>query len=342
MSASNGLNGINWQGLFNWSTSHSDGTMPSVFTAMSKEESKWLQDAIKSYTFDEVDRMKEILAIIHEHQIKDKDELIDVLEELHDIINVHERNSTNLDRIGGFKVLMDVMFNNPSAAVRKVALQTFSSIVQNNKEMQEIAHKYGGLHLLIQYINEEDSKLKEQVIGAFSSLIRTPVTSLKAEFFKEMNGLDWVKQIILEKNTSKKVLLKIYFFLYDLIVKETDKSIDTVLYKDSLIKDFILKDKKLAKRILETIDYNDEDNLFSDHTLREFALNVLGAIFQYKNKALTKSFGQSLLDKNSKISEEIENINNNGGDEDTAHLLSREQSIITSILENDGDFLLIA
>jgi hypothetical protein len=45
--------------------------------------------------------------------------------------------------------------------------------------------------------------------------------------------------------------------------------------------------------------------------------------------------------KNDKIKEAVENIHSKDGDEDTAYLLTQEQTIINSILENNGDFLLI-
>lgn len=136
--------------------------------------------------------------------------------------------------------------------------------------MQEIAHKHGGLELMHQYIKEEDDSNKEQVISALSSLIRTPYTAVKAEFFTEMKGLDWIKQIILEPSTTKKALRRIYFMLYDLITKETDKNIDTVLYNDNLIKEYLVSNKEIIKAMLNSLDYSLDDTLVAEIPLREF------------------------------------------------------------------------
>lgn len=289
--------GVDWQGLFKWSTQYSDGTKESKFSPMTKEEREWLENVIKEYTFDEADRMSKIVSVLYEHHTTDKEELLELLEELQELIDIHPRNSLNLDKIGGFKILMDVMFNNEHAAVRRLAMMVFGLVVQNNNEMQETAYRYGGLQLMYQYVKEEDPKNKEQVIGAFSSLIRSSITALKAEFFSEMKGLDWLKQIILDKKVSKRTLKKVYFLLYDLIVKETDKSIDTVLYQENLIKDYILKNQKVIKRMLKTLDYENEDDLHSDHVLREFVLNCLGAIFQYQHGAMTEEIQEYLSSK---------------------------------------------
>ena len=207
--------------------------------------------------------------------------------------------------------------------------------------MQEVAHKYGGLNMMHQYIKEESAKNKEQVIGAFSSLIRTSLAHIKYEFFSEMKGLDWLRQIILDKNASKRALKKVYFLLYDLIVKETDKSIDTVLYNENLIKDYIVKDKKMLKRMVNSLSYDEEEDLFSDHVLREFILNCLGAIFQYKDKAMTKEFKQLLEHKGNQIDEVVTSMSEHGGDEDTISLISKENEIISDILGQKGDFLMI-
>lgn len=51
---------VDWQGLFSWSTQYHDGTAPSNFSVMEKEDKEWLEAAMKQYTFSDVDRMKEI------------------------------------------------------------------------------------------------------------------------------------------------------------------------------------------------------------------------------------------------------------------------------------------
>jgi hypothetical protein len=46
---------VDWQGLFNWSMKYHDGTEASNFREMSEEDRKFLEEAIKSYTFNEGD-----------------------------------------------------------------------------------------------------------------------------------------------------------------------------------------------------------------------------------------------------------------------------------------------
>jgi len=51
---------VDWNGLFKWSMDYQDGTKPSQFKEMSKEDRKWLEEALKQYTFNDADRLQQI------------------------------------------------------------------------------------------------------------------------------------------------------------------------------------------------------------------------------------------------------------------------------------------
>ena len=53
--------GIDWPGLLNWSTKFYDGTSPSNVQPMSPEELQWLTEALKQYTYDDTDKLKDLI-----------------------------------------------------------------------------------------------------------------------------------------------------------------------------------------------------------------------------------------------------------------------------------------
>ena len=63
---------VDWNGLFKWSMNHLDGTTPSNFTVMTPEDRKWLEAAMKQYTFNDVDRLKEICIELKGHMEMEK------------------------------------------------------------------------------------------------------------------------------------------------------------------------------------------------------------------------------------------------------------------------------
>ena len=52
---------VDWNGLFKWSLKYQDGTQASDFKKMSDDDRKWLEDALKQYTFSDTDRLKEVI-----------------------------------------------------------------------------------------------------------------------------------------------------------------------------------------------------------------------------------------------------------------------------------------
>ena len=132
---------VDWNGLFKWSISHQDGTKPSDFKMMSVEDRKWLEAALKQYTFNDVDRLKEICIElkgdqpVQAHIGMEKTKILDLLDELMEILELHVRNSLNLCLCGGMATIMDIIINNPLEDARREACSIFSFTNQNNVEV---------------------------------------------------------------------------------------------------------------------------------------------------------------------------------------------------------------
>jgi len=55
---------VDWAGLFKYTMQFQDGTKPSTFTPMSAEDRKWLEEAMKQYTFNDTDRLKQVIDLL--------------------------------------------------------------------------------------------------------------------------------------------------------------------------------------------------------------------------------------------------------------------------------------
>lgn len=103
---------VDWNGLFKWSLQYQDGTKESNFKPMSDEDKKWLEEALKQYTFNDTDRLKEICDELKEHSKMSKGKLNDLLDELLELVELHQRNNLNLCLTGGLLTLLEILANN--------------------------------------------------------------------------------------------------------------------------------------------------------------------------------------------------------------------------------------
>lgn len=117
-----------WQGLLNWSTKYHDGTKDSNVEPMSQEDKEWLEAAMKQYTFSDTDKLNELCKLMREDiaaGFKQPD-MVDKMDEVQELIELHERNNLNLAVMGGLESVMKYIEKHPDPAVRKMASNTFS------------------------------------------------------------------------------------------------------------------------------------------------------------------------------------------------------------------------
>ena len=100
---------------------------------MSEEDRKWLEEALKQYTFNDVDRLKEICIELKgkegqtfAHMNMEKATLMNLLDELLELLELHVRNALNLCLCGGMATILDIIFNNPHEDARREACGIFS------------------------------------------------------------------------------------------------------------------------------------------------------------------------------------------------------------------------
>jgi len=126
-----------WNGLLNWSTKYHDGTSASDAKPMSKEDKDWLEAAMKEYTFSDTDKLSELCKEMKkdiEEGFKSTD-MVDKMDQVQELIELHERNNLNLALMGGLQSVMEYMQKHPDKGVRKMACNTFTQVVQNNLEV---------------------------------------------------------------------------------------------------------------------------------------------------------------------------------------------------------------
>jgi hsp70-interacting protein len=154
-----------WLGLMKWSMKYSDGTAPSSFQPMKKEDQDFLEKVLKEGVMDETERIKQVLRIldgenpsivfakegeeIQEEKVSEeelaeyKDALLDELLTRIDQID----NAMNLVKMNGLTILGKLIRDNQRPSTRALAAEVCSVIVQNNPFCQDAALRINLLEL---------------------------------------------------------------------------------------------------------------------------------------------------------------------------------------------------
>jgi hypothetical protein len=68
-----------------------------------------------------------------------KEDLVNKLTELQELVELHPRNNLNLCLSGGMTEIMSLIFSHPDPAVRKIACSVMTAATSNNSEVQKFA-----------------------------------------------------------------------------------------------------------------------------------------------------------------------------------------------------------
>ena len=75
------------------------------------------------------------------------DEVVELLEEMLDLAEMHPRNNLNVCLMGGMSEILSLIFSHDNQRVRKIACSILTTIVSNNREVQVFAAKSGAINL---------------------------------------------------------------------------------------------------------------------------------------------------------------------------------------------------
>lgn len=96
---------------------------------MTQEDKDFLEAAMKEFTYSDTDEMRTVVEAMANKDNISAEDLRSHLENLEELIDLHPVNAMNLHKMGGFKLLMEIMLLHKDASVRRAALANFSTSV---------------------------------------------------------------------------------------------------------------------------------------------------------------------------------------------------------------------
>ena len=206
---------VDWKGLYNWTMKYTDGTKPSNFKAMSKEDMEFIENALESVVLNEMKEIWKILDICKtpegdsEQEINERYELLEKMSEYIDGLE----NANNIVRGKRFNEIINHFFESKHKKIKIEYARIITQMAQNEPFVQKAALDLGIFNYLKDLNEEKDPELMSAYIYLLTGLLYGDEISTRKFFVENCDGIKLlfntlVKEIKSTKNTKR--LLNIY------------------------------------------------------------------------------------------------------------------------------------
>ena len=269
---------VDWKGLYNWSMKYTDGTKPSEFKQMSKEDMEFIQNAFESVCLNEMKEIWKILDICKtpegdtDQEINERYELLEQMSEYIDGLE----NANNIVRGKRFNEIISHFFETKHKKIKIEYARIITQMAQNESFVQKAALELGIFNYLKDLNEEKDPELINAYIYLLTGLLYGQEISTRKFFVQECNGIKLLFNLLIREfksNKNTKRLLNIF--------SELTKTIDEKLVKggNELRKYAInqINELKLHHRfiiMLNDYNYNNENNCDIIHIIFSIIYNL--------------------------------------------------------------------
>ena len=310
---------VDWKGLYNWSMKYTDGTKPSDFKQMSKEDMEFIQNAFESVSLNEMKEIWKILDLCKtpegdtEQEINERYELLEKMSEYIDGLE----NANNIVRGKRFNEIINHFFESKHKKIKIEYARIITQMSQNDSFVQKAALDLGIFNYLKDLNEEKDPELMSIYIYLLTGLLYGEEISTRKFFVEQCDGIKLlfntlVKEIKSNKNTKR--LLNIFSEL----TKETDEKIvkggnDLRKYIFNEIKEIKLHNKFI--NMLNDYQYKNDNECDIIHiifsiisNLTELYMDNISEVFD-EIKKMNKLIDSSSLSEKKKKNEKSYLIN---------------------------------
>ena len=194
------------QGLLGWAQQvQGENRTDGPLQPMDAERAKWLEEALKAMTVDEVQQIKEALSVLSD--ATDASAILVALDNLHLIVeNLDSANDLQL--LGGWPSVSRLL-SHSDASVRAKAAEVIATSVQNYPKAQAFALDSGTIPALLSLASDADAGCRKKAVLGLSALVRGFEPAEAA--WEAQGGVEVLAHLLADRDTG--VLTKSLFFL---------------------------------------------------------------------------------------------------------------------------------
>ena len=269
---------VDWKGLYNWSMKYTDGTKPSNFKQMSKEDMEFIQNAFESVCLNEMKEIWKILDICKtpegdsEQEINERYELLEKMSEHIDGLE----NANNIVRGKRFNEIVSHFFETKHKKIKIEYARIITQMTQNESYVQKAALQLGIFNFLKDLNEEKDPELITIYIYLLTGLLYGDDITTKKYFVQECDGIKLIFNLLVRETKSYKNTKRL-LNIYSELTKETDENL---VKGGKELRKYIFKqihDIKLHHKFINMLndyDYNNQNNCDIIHIIFSIIYNL--------------------------------------------------------------------
>ena len=126
--------------------------------------------------------------------------------------------------MGGLTELLSLIFSHESDEVRGAACSLVTSIMTNNRQVQEFASKSGIINLVGQFDLENNISVKNKVFSCLTAWLKADNFEGKRRFLTEFQGLEFLARLVtqaaMDANFNPRLKVNIHRLVHDLVLND--------------------------------------------------------------------------------------------------------------------------
>ena len=257
---------------------YTDGTKPSNFKQMSKEDMEFIQNAFESVCLNEMKEIWKILDICKtpegdsEQEINERYELLEKMSEHIDGLE----NANNIVRGKRFNEIVSHFFETKHKKIKIEYARIITQMTQNESYVQKAALQLGIFNFLKDLNEEKDPELITIYIYLLTGLLYGDDITTKKYFVQECDGIKLIFNLLVRETKSYKNTKRL-LNIYSELTKETDENLvkggkELRKYIFNQIHDIKLHHKFI--NMLNDYDYNNQNNCDIIHIIFSIIYNL--------------------------------------------------------------------
>jgi hypothetical protein len=268
-----------WKGLLNWSLKYQDGTHPSQFKEMSKEDREFIEKAFESVTLNEMKEIWKILDIVKTpegNSEKEISERVELLELMSNYIDGPE-NARNIIRGKRFNEIISHFFESKNKKVKIEYGRIITQMTQNDGYIQKAAMSEGIFKFLQELNDTQDQELINMYIYLLTGILFGDECEVRKYFIEKLDGIILLFNLLIKQEKiykNEKRLLNIFNDLTKINDSNAKEGMEEV--RQLAIKKMkeINMEKKFLNLILE-FKYDNKKNIDIIHIIFDDIINIL-------------------------------------------------------------------